>query len=112
MTDDIALFFELYFCCFPSFIVLSVLFISKKGSEACRIVSCDPPWMHLLIALYISQISCYISSSGKGNSAFETADHLMGVSNVLHVFGRGRVRLSWETHYVGDVRYEWVLSIY
>ena len=42
---------------------------------------------------------------GNGNSAFETADHITGVTNVIHVVGRSRIRLSWETHYVGDVRY-------
>ncbi|XP_072042919.1 FAD-dependent oxidoreductase domain-containing protein 2-like [Amphiura filiformis] len=41
---------------------------------------------------------------GNGNSAFETADHIMGVTNLIHVVGRDRVRLAWETHYVGDLR--------
>lgn len=41
---------------------------------------------------------------GRGNSAFETADSIMGATNLIHMFARSRVRLSWETHYVGDLR--------
>lgn len=41
---------------------------------------------------------------GRGNSAFETAQHLAGATNYIHMMSRERLRLSWETHYVGDVR--------
>ncbi|XP_070580581.1 FAD-dependent oxidoreductase domain-containing protein 2-like [Ptychodera flava] len=41
---------------------------------------------------------------GRGNSAFETADHIMPYTNFIHMVARTRVRLSWETHYVGDLR--------
>ncbi|XP_069087281.1 FAD-dependent oxidoreductase domain-containing protein 2 [Pleurodeles waltl] len=41
---------------------------------------------------------------GRGNAAFETADNILGVTNFLHMLGRSRVRLSWATHYVGDLR--------
>ncbi|XP_048575414.1 FAD-dependent oxidoreductase domain-containing protein 2 [Nematostella vectensis] len=41
---------------------------------------------------------------GRGNSAFETADRIMGATNLIHMMARSRVRLSWETHYVGDLR--------
>lgn len=41
---------------------------------------------------------------GRGNSAFETADSIMGATNFIHMFSRSRIRLSWETHYVGDLR--------
>ena len=41
----------------------------------------------------------------QGNSGFETAQHLQGATNLIHMMSRGRLRLSWETHYVGDVRY-------
>ncbi|XP_019642663.1 PREDICTED: FAD-dependent oxidoreductase domain-containing protein 2-like [Branchiostoma belcheri] len=41
---------------------------------------------------------------GRGNSAFETADHIMHATNLIHMFARSRVRLSWATHYVGDLR--------
>lgn len=41
---------------------------------------------------------------GNGNSAFETADHLASATALVHIYGRRRVRLAWETHYVGDVR--------
>ena len=32
------------------------------------------------------------------------ADSLYGSTNLIHMVGRSRVRLSWETHYVGDLR--------
>lgn len=41
---------------------------------------------------------------GRGNAAFETADAIYGNTNVVHMVGRSRVRLSWSTHYVGDLR--------
>ncbi|XP_028726894.1 FAD-dependent oxidoreductase domain-containing protein 2 [Peromyscus leucopus] len=41
---------------------------------------------------------------GRGNSAFETAENILGVTNFVHMLSRSRVRLSWATHYVGDIR--------
>ena len=41
---------------------------------------------------------------GKGNSAFETADNLIGTTRKLWIVGAENVRLAWGTHYVGDVR--------
>lgn len=41
---------------------------------------------------------------GRGNAAFEVADGIYGVTNLIHMVSRSRVRLSWETHYVGDLR--------
>lgn len=41
---------------------------------------------------------------GRGNSAFETADHIIGSTSVIHMMARSRVRLAWATHYVGDLR--------
>lgn len=41
---------------------------------------------------------------GRGNSAFETADQIYGATGLIHMVGRSRVRLSWSTHYVGDLR--------
>ncbi|CAH1794439.1 unnamed protein product [Owenia fusiformis] len=41
---------------------------------------------------------------GRGNTAFEVADSILGYTNVVHMVGRSRVRLSWATHYVGDLR--------
>ncbi|XP_075038820.1 FAD-dependent oxidoreductase domain-containing protein 2 isoform X2 [Mixophyes fleayi] len=41
---------------------------------------------------------------GRGNSAFETAENILGSTNFIHILGRSRVRLSWSTHYVGDLR--------
>lgn len=42
---------------------------------------------------------------GKGNSAFETAQNLLGKASVVHMISTNAVRLAWQTHYVGDVRY-------
>lgn len=41
---------------------------------------------------------------GRGNAAYETASAIYGSTNVIHMMGRSRVRLSWSTHYVGDLR--------
>ncbi|MEU7870552.1 NAD(P)-binding domain-containing protein [Dactylosporangium sp. NPDC049140] len=41
---------------------------------------------------------------GKGNSAFETADALVGTAAVIHVAGPHSVKLAWQTHYVGHLR--------
>ncbi|XP_031575039.1 FAD-dependent oxidoreductase domain-containing protein 2-like [Actinia tenebrosa] len=41
---------------------------------------------------------------GRGNSGFETAAGILGSTNHIHMFSRSRLRLSWETHYVGDLR--------
>jgi len=41
---------------------------------------------------------------GRGNSAFETAQHILGSTNLIHMMSRSRLKFSWETHYVGDVR--------
>jgi thioredoxin reductase len=41
---------------------------------------------------------------GKGNSAFETADHLAGVASVIHVISPTPLKLAWESHYVGNLR--------
>jgi len=41
---------------------------------------------------------------GRGNAAFETADAIYGNTNYIHMVARTRVRLSWSTHYVGDIR--------
>ncbi|XP_013388556.1 FAD-dependent oxidoreductase domain-containing protein 2 [Lingula anatina] len=41
---------------------------------------------------------------GRGNSAFEVAERIYGVTNNIFMLGRSRIRLSWSTHYVGDLR--------
>nr|XP_006816535.1 PREDICTED: FAD-dependent oxidoreductase domain-containing protein 2-like [Saccoglossus kowalevskii] len=41
---------------------------------------------------------------GKGNSGFETADNIIANTNYIHLISRTQFKLSWETHYVGDVR--------
>lgn len=41
---------------------------------------------------------------GKGNSAFETADHLIETAAVIHVIGPSQIRFAWQTHFVGHLR--------
>lgn len=41
---------------------------------------------------------------GKGNSAFETADHLVGAASTIHVISPTPIKLAWETHFVGHLR--------
>lgn len=41
---------------------------------------------------------------GKGNSAFETADHLIESAAVIHVLSPTSIKMAWETHYVGNLR--------
>lgn len=41
---------------------------------------------------------------GKGNSAFETAQSILGRASRVHMIGSSPVRLAWQTHYVGDLR--------
>ncbi len=41
---------------------------------------------------------------GKGNSAFETADNLVGTAAAIHVAGPSSLRFAWRTHYVGHLR--------
>ena len=42
---------------------------------------------------------------GKGNSAFETAQSILGRASRVHLYSPSPVRLAWQTHYVGDLRY-------
>lgn len=42
---------------------------------------------------------------GKGNSAFETAQSILGTASRVHMLSSSPVRLAWQTHYVGDLRY-------
>jgi thioredoxin reductase len=41
---------------------------------------------------------------GKGNSAFETADHLTERAAVIHVIGPSSIKLAWKTHFIGHLR--------
>eukprot|EP00730_Choanoeca_flexa_P001479 TRINITY_DN10652_c0_g1_i5.p1 TRINITY_DN10652_c0_g1~~TRINITY_DN10652_c0_g1_i5.p1 ORF type:complete len:585 (+),score=160.19 TRINITY_DN10652_c0_g1_i5:143-1897(+) len=41
---------------------------------------------------------------GKGNSGMEVATVASEAANYVHMMSRNRVRLSWQTHYVGDIR--------
>uniref|UniRef100_A0A3B4YPZ7 FAD-dependent oxidoreductase domain containing 2 n=1 Tax=Seriola lalandi dorsalis TaxID=1841481 RepID=A0A3B4YPZ7_SERLL len=41
---------------------------------------------------------------GKGNSAFETAQSILGKASRVHMLSSSPVRLAWQTHYVGDLR--------
>jgi thioredoxin reductase len=41
---------------------------------------------------------------GKGNSAFETADHLVERAAVIHVVGPRSINFAWRTHFIGHLR--------
>jgi thioredoxin reductase len=41
---------------------------------------------------------------GRGNAGLETANHIYGSTARVLLAGRSRIKLSWETHYVGNVR--------
>lgn len=41
---------------------------------------------------------------GKGNSAFETANHLVGATRVTHVCSPNPIRMAWKTHFFGHLR--------
>lgn len=41
---------------------------------------------------------------GKGNSAFETATHLLDRASSIQVVSPSVTKLSWNTHYSGDIR--------
>lgn len=52
---------------------------------------------------------CYegkrVAIVGKGNSAFEVANHLAGSAAIIHILvGDAGVRHAWQTHFVGDLR--------
>ncbi|MEM6798402.1 MAG: NAD(P)-binding domain-containing protein [Planctomycetota bacterium] len=41
---------------------------------------------------------------GKGNSAFETANHLVGATRVTHVCSPNPIKMAWKTHFFGHLR--------
>ncbi|CAF4124910.1 unnamed protein product [Rotaria socialis] len=41
---------------------------------------------------------------GRGNAAFEVAQHIYDATNYIHMISRSRVRNAYATHYVGDLR--------
>lgn len=41
---------------------------------------------------------------GKGNSAFETANHLTEVTRVTHLCSPRSIKMAWKTHYFGHLR--------
>lgn len=41
---------------------------------------------------------------GRGNSAFEVADHLANHAAIVHLLVGEPIRFAWQTHYVGDLR--------
>jgi thioredoxin reductase len=41
---------------------------------------------------------------GKGNSAFETADALVGATRVTHVCSPNPIKMAWKTHFFGHLR--------
>ncbi|CAI8049527.1 FAD-dependent oxidoreductase domain-containing protein 2 [Geodia barretti] len=41
---------------------------------------------------------------GRGNAGFETGNHIVGNAAYIHMTARSRIKLAYQTHYVGDVR--------
>jgi acyl-CoA synthetase (AMP-forming)/AMP-acid ligase II/thioredoxin reductase/acyl carrier protein len=41
---------------------------------------------------------------GKGNSAFETADNLIGTTELIHLASPDPIKMAWKTHFVGHLR--------
>jgi thioredoxin reductase len=41
---------------------------------------------------------------GKGNSGFETADHLVETTALIHIASPRPVKFAWQTHFVGHLR--------
>lgn len=41
---------------------------------------------------------------GKGNSAFETADNLVGTAASIHLASPNSVKMAWQTHFPGNLR--------
>lgn len=41
---------------------------------------------------------------GKGNSAFETANNLIGATRVTHLCSPRSIKMAWQTHFFGDLR--------
>lgn len=41
---------------------------------------------------------------GKGNSGFETADHLVNSASLIHIASPNPIMMAWKTHYVGNLR--------
>lgn len=41
---------------------------------------------------------------GKGNSGFETADHLVPYAALIHIASPNPIKMAWKTHYVGNLR--------
>ena len=41
---------------------------------------------------------------GKGNSAFETADHLISSASLIHLASPDSITMAWKSHYVGHLR--------
>ena len=48
---------------------------------------------------------------GAGNAGFETFKAVMEDAAYVHVHGRSKIRMAWETHYVGDLRSVNVLPV-
>jgi thioredoxin reductase len=41
---------------------------------------------------------------GKGNSAFETANHLIAATRVTHLCSPNSIKMAWQTHFFGHLR--------
>jgi thioredoxin reductase len=41
---------------------------------------------------------------GRGNAGFETAANIVGTTSFIHMASRSRIKMAYQTHYVGDLR--------
>lgn len=74
-----------------------------RSSEALRVVNGKRPARKIPTQFHLHHTTVCKPCS---NAAFEFANNILEVAAFVHLVGRdsGRIRLSWETHYPGDVR--------
>ncbi|MCA9217901.1 MAG: NAD(P)-binding domain-containing protein [Planctomycetales bacterium] len=89
-----------------------------KHSAKVVVVATGTPLPQVADIPGIEHVECYTTVSvdpndfagqrvlilGKGNSAFETADNLIGTTSLIHVASPETVKMAWQSHYVGHLR--------
>lgn len=74
--------------------------VRPNGFEGCELIE-DYSTVSINPKHFINQD---VLIMGKGNSAFETADHLMETAARIHIGGESSIKMAWKTHYVGHLR--------
>ncbi|XP_077998134.1 FAD-dependent oxidoreductase domain-containing protein 2-like, partial [Glandiceps talaboti] len=76
--------------------------LSEKLPDLKGIELCDTYSTHDIDQdAYIGKAVCVL---GRGNSAFEVANHLAGHASIIHIYGEKKLKYAWDTHFVGDLR--------